>query len=526
MSPETVGTKLPDILERIVARRGERLTAEGRLLSAQAPPWGNDKAPAPLPFLPQGGLICEVKRKSPSRGHIAEITDPVALAKRYRQLGASAISVLTEEDHFGGSLNDLARIKDKLPAMPLLRKDFLFDGEDVVVSRRFGADAVLLITRILEQSAVEEIVSAAQELGMAVLAEAHSRKDIERLRCFAPRLIGINSRDLASFRIDPFGPAALADAIQWPTVLVWESGILGTEEAKIAAGCGFAAALVGEGAVTAPERIPDIITALSAADQKNGTPFFWKALAVKQAVLQDAAQNGKRPERARPLVKLCGITRMEDAQKAAEAGADILGFILAPSKRKAEADFIRSVASAAQDRPESPLGRALRVAVIVEKKEGTEAQEQIAQARKLLAEGAVHGVQLHGDSSPERCVATAFPYFKALRPSSVAGAKQLAATPKEGGYRCPRILVDAFSLEAYGGTGKTVDPDIVRAVIEHSGRPLWLAGGITPENVEAIVTRYKPELIDIASGVEERPGIKDHHRIEQLFEAIQRSCIS
>jgi tryptophan synthase beta subunit len=509
--------KLPDILRQIVTRRRERLLSEGPLLSAWAPPPGV-KLQAPLPFLKEGGVICEIKRRSPSRGEISSIPDPAALAEIYRRNGAAAFSVLTEEDFFGGSLSDLAAVRRAVPGLPILRKDFLLSPEDLVVSRRFGADAVLLITRILDDSELELMFAEAARLGMTVLAEAHGRSEIRRLRPFAPSLVGINSRDLASFRVDPLVPAALASEIDWSASLVWESGVFGSEEAKIAAGCGFGAVLAGEGAVRNPRIIPEIAEALAGRPAQEGTGdsrFFWKELALRRAA-------GKIP-----LVKICGLTRLEDAETAAAAGADILGFILAPSPRRVEEETLRSIAQAAEAAlrrdPASPFGRALRVGVIVEKRDGKMDEEQTALARSLLNDGIIHAVQLHGDADPGECAAIAFPYFKALRPSSSAEAESLAAAPGDGGWRSPRVLLDAFSLSEYGGTGRQADPAVIEAFSRVSGRPLWLAGGLNPGNAEAVIRRYRPELIDISSGIESAPGIKDPERIKALFSAIARS---
>lgn len=508
-----------DLLERIVERRRARLAAEGPLLSAR----GNADAAAaalsgpPLPFLPKGGVICEIKRRSPSRGAIAAIPDPAALAGAYRTDGAAGVSVLTEEDHFGGSLSDLAAVRRAHPSLPLLRKDFLLTPEDLEISRRFGADAVLLITRILDDAALAEIFDAAAGLGLTVLAEAHDMDDVRRLRPFAPPLVGINSRDLATFVIDPFGPAALAGAVDWPAVLVWESGIFGAEEARVATGCGFSAVLVGEGAVRDPGRIPEIAAALeeSGTGSTGTVPFFWKELALRRAA-------GKRP-----LVKICGLTRRQDAEAAAAAGADILGFILAPSPRRVEARFILETAGAAAAAlardPGSPFGRALRTAVIVEKRDGVTDEGQIALARRLLADGAVHAVQLHGDAGPAEAAGLAFPWYKAVRPASPEEAVQAVRAAGDGGYRCPRILTDAFSPSLYGGTGTQADPEVLATMRSRSGRPLWLAGGITPDNVRGLLDRFHPELIDVSSGVESAPGIKDGGRIAALFAAVGRN---
>jgi tryptophan synthase beta chain len=567
--------QLEAVLQKIVNRRRERIAAEGPELSAkgaslstlpgrgaakprlgpeqsavpQQPgsgleqpvspqqPAGQEKgrslrqehAPDPLPFLPRGGLICEIKRRSPSRGAISTITDPAALARLYREKGASAISVLTEEDHFGGSLADLAAVRRAVPDIPLLRKDFLFSPEDIRTSRRWGADAVLLITRILDDAALKAFFQTAREEGLSVLAEAHSREDIRRLCPYRPALVGINSRDLESFTIDPLLPAALGPEIDWPALWIWESGIFSFEDARLARSCGFRGLLVGEGAVKNPETIPDLIKGLNRADggadsdlksyteasEKEKRPFFWSALA-KHRPLQRALHSATR----RPLVKICGITRVEDALTAAREGADIIGFILAESPRKVDEECIRRCAGEL-DRLFSVEKGPLRVAVIVEKR-GAAEEPQLQLAQKLLAQGVIDAVQLHGDARPGECADFAFPYYKALRPKNPKEAAELSKPPGEGGYHSPRLLIDAFSSRRAGGTGKQVDPEVMRGVQSNSGTPLWIAGGITPENVVKICREYSPELIDLSSGLESEPGIKDHQKIRTLFAHLEK----
>jgi indole-3-glycerol phosphate synthase/phosphoribosylanthranilate isomerase len=130
--------------------------------------------------------------------------------------------------------------------------------------------------------------------------------------------------------------------------------------------------------------------------------------------------------------------------------------------------------------------------------------------RALLDTGKLDCIQFHGEEEPEECFQAAFPYYKAVR---VRNRESLAALHT---YRSPRILIDAFSASAQGGTGKRIDSKLVTEAA--AVRPLWLAGGISPENAEEIIRRFHPELIDVSSGVEDTPGTKNHHKMKQLFE--------
>src|SRR5437773_7397144 len=163
-------------------------------------------APAPLPFaraLPgrDVGVIAEVKRRSPSAGAIREDLDPVAHARAYIRGGAVAISVLTDEAHFGGSLDDLARVAAAVP-VPVLRKDFILDELQIMEARAAGASAVLLIARILEPDRMKALARAAQQWGLATLIEVHDAGELEPALAARPGVLGINARDLSTFVVD------------------------------------------------------------------------------------------------------------------------------------------------------------------------------------------------------------------------------------------------------------------------------------------------------------------------------------
>ena len=201
----------------------------------------------------------------------------------------------------------------------------------------------------------------------------------------------------------------------------------------------------------------------------------------------------------RPLVKVCGITNRADAETAVALGADLLGFILAPSPRRARPEAIRELA----DLP------VVKVGVVV---------NDVAEALQLLRDGCLDALQLHGDEAPDECYRIAFPYYKALR---VGVPADLDA---ELAYRCPRVLLDAFSPAARGGTGQRVADDLLaRRAAREGARPLWLAGGIGPDNVAAVIRDHAPELIDASSRLEAEPGRKDHDKLRAFFRQVHGS---
>ncbi len=190
-------------------------------------------------------IIAEVKKASPSKGVIRPDFDPVDLAAEYEKNGAAALSVLTEEKFFLGKLEYLSLIRER-SALPLLRKDFILDELQVYEARAAGADAVLLITDILGPGRLEDLISLVDELYMTPLVEVHDEAGLERAVSAGARLIGINNRDLKTFRTDISTTERLAPLVPEGTSIVSESGINTPEDIKRLMKCGVKAFLVGE----------------------------------------------------------------------------------------------------------------------------------------------------------------------------------------------------------------------------------------------------------------------------------------
>jgi indole-3-glycerol phosphate synthase len=196
-------------------------------------------------------LIAEVKRASPSRGVIRADLDPVKLASTYAQCGAAAISVLTESRYFGGSREDLESIKRTLPDIPLLRKDFILEPYQIFESCAWGADAVLLIVAILDDTELEELLSLSHALGMQCLVEVHNQNELERALALNIKIIGINNRDLDTMTVDINVTRQLRPPIPRGRIVVSESGIKGRDEVQKLKEWRVNAILVGEALVTA-----------------------------------------------------------------------------------------------------------------------------------------------------------------------------------------------------------------------------------------------------------------------------------
>ena len=190
-------------------------------------------------------VIAEVKRASPSKGALATISDPRALAAQYQEAGAAVVSVLTEQRRFGGSLADLIAVRSEIN-IPILRKDFMVDEYQFFEARAAGADVVLLIVAALSKHQLKDYYDLATELGMAVLVETHTHQEIEDAMAIDPRIIGVNARNLKTLEIDLAAFTQLIPEIPSTVIRVAESGISARSEVEIAQSAGAHAILVGE----------------------------------------------------------------------------------------------------------------------------------------------------------------------------------------------------------------------------------------------------------------------------------------
>jgi indole-3-glycerol phosphate synthase/phosphoribosylanthranilate isomerase len=368
--------------------------------------------------------IAEVKRRSPSAGDLRPDADPAALAASYERAGAAAVSILVD-DRFGGTWDDL-RAARGAAALPLLAKGFFSSEDDLRLAREAGADAALLLLRDLDDGTARRLLDAARGLGLETLVEAHDAEELERAVFLDAPVVGINARDLATFEIDRAEQLRLVARAPRDRLVVAESGIESRAQGAAAELAGADAILVGS-------------TLMRAADP-----------AAKLAELL-----------SRPLVKVCGLTREEDVAAAAEAGADMAGFVLVDASPR-RADRVLPVSDTL-----------LTVAVVVGEAE-------------------------------------------------VDGADLVQRYPAEDGKVRGRDAVLLREGEKVATVvdlpWKEDDPthlDRARAV---EGR-LMLAGGLGPENVRAAIDAVRPWAVDASSSLESSPGIKNHERIRAYVEA-------
>jgi indole-3-glycerol phosphate synthase/phosphoribosylanthranilate isomerase len=369
------------------------------------------------------GAIAEFKRRSPSAGDIRPDGDVTQVARAYEAAGARAMSVLVDE-RFAGSWDDL-RAARAATTLPLLAKGFFSTPADLETARDAGADAVLLLLRDLDDAAAAALLRVARTLGLDTLVEAHDAEELARAAALDAPVIGVNARDLSTFRIDRKAQLDLLAVAPRDRTIVAESGIETRAQAALAEVAGAHAVLVGS-------------TLMRAADPG--------------AKLRNLI--------SRPLVKVCGLTRQDDVDAAVEAGADMVGFILAAESPRR--------AGAILDAPDSVL----RVAVFVGETDDTDADL----------------VQHYGRENGHRSRDAAL-----LRRGERIGT-----------------VVDLPWAEG--------DPSHIERARSTAGR-VMLAGGLGPENVAEAIERVQPWAVDSARSTEESPGVKDHDSIRAWVEA-------
>ena len=257
-------TVLDEILDGVradLAERQQRVSLEQlKELAAKAPSLRDGTAALKADGV---SVIAEVKRASPSKGAMAEIADPAALAAAYEAGGARVISVLTEKRRFKGTLEDLAAVR-KAVNVPLRRKDFVVSSYQLWEARAYGADLVLLIVAALEQSALVSLVERAESIGLVPLVEVHAEAELERALDAGAKVIGVNARDLTTLRLDRRTVTAMLPRIPEGIIKIAESGVRGPHDLLAYAAAGADAVLVGESVVTGKDAraaVADLVTA-------------------------------------------------------------------------------------------------------------------------------------------------------------------------------------------------------------------------------------------------------------------------
>jgi indole-3-glycerol phosphate synthase / phosphoribosylanthranilate isomerase len=369
------------------------------------------------------GAIAEIKRRSPSAGELRGDADPALLAAQFADKGASALSVLVD-DRFGGSLDDL-RAARAATELPLLGKGFFTEEADLAELKAAGADAALILLRDVDDARAQALLAEARRLGLDALVEAHDVEELDRALELGAELVGVNARDLDSFEIDRRAQLELVARVPHDRVVVAESGVHTRAQGAAAELAGADAILVGTALMRAPDPGAKLAELIS-----------------------------------RPLVKVCGLTREEDVAVAVDAGADLVGFILARETPRRAPRVL--------DVPDTVLS----VAVFVED----------------VVETPADLVQLYARENGHR----------ARHATLYRGAEPVAS------------VVDLPWLRE--------DPLHWSRASSLDGR-VMLAGGLSPRNVRAAIEAVRPWAVDASSSLETAPGIKDEAKVRAFVEA-------
>lgn len=269
----TAPSKTGTILDRIVERRRERLVIEQRRMPLPVLKMAVRKADPPRDFAAALGsdgcnVIAELKQASPSRGTLRVDFQPVLLARGLEQAGAAALSVLTEEEHFQGSLEHLRKVRTGV-ALPVLRKDFLVDPWQVWEARAADADSFLLIVAVLGDGLLRELIALGRELGMEPLVEVHTSDELHRALDAGARIIGVNNRDLRTFEVRVETSLEMVESIPQECLAVCESGLRTHGDLQRLGAAGFDAFLVGERLMQAPDPAAALQELLGAAGESR-----------------------------------------------------------------------------------------------------------------------------------------------------------------------------------------------------------------------------------------------------------------
>ena len=446
-------------------------------------------------------IIAEFKRRSPSAGTIRSDLSATDVATRYERGGACAISVLTDEHYFGGSIHDLAAIRAST-ALPLLCKDFIIDELQIYEAAAAGADAVLLIVAALDDCALAKLRATTEdELGLDALVEVHTSEELRRTVRAGARMIGVNNRDLRTFRTSLEMSERLIAEAPRDQIMISESGLHSPESLHRLQSLGFCGFLIGEALMRArdPEKaLRDLIVEAEDPDLRQiscchrpvagptGVPTAHRAVATAQARIQ---------------IKICGVTNANDARACVELGADMIGFNFYPaSPRYIEPTIVRRIVDTL------PAGTS-GVGVFVDADPG--------EIRRVAQIAGVRCVQLHGHATPESCneLAREFRVIRALSTDARFQPEHIAAFPN-----CD-VLIDAYHPVLRGGTGQTCDWFAARAAMRYT-RFLILSGGLNARNVGRAVATVAPHAVDVCSGIEKVPGVKDRRALEKFISAI------
>ena len=573
--PETAA-KIPSILEKIYAQRlqdvAKARTTPGTTLYDLEALHKLNIAPPLISFSTRikqtapgrPALFAEIKRASPSKGPISLTTNPASQALTYALAGAQVISVLTEPKWFIGNLQDMLHARQAIANLPnrpaILRKDFILSRYQILESRIWGADTILLIVSMLTEPLLRELYKYSLELGMEPLVEVNNAREMEVALALPAKVIGVNNRNLHDFNVDMNTTSRLSDMVKDKDVTLCAlSGISTADDVKRYSADSIGAVLIGESLMRAKDVAAFIRELFSIPNVPSATPY-WRT--------------------QRPLAKICGVRSESEAVAIAEAGADLLGLMLVPtSKRRISLETardisasIRSLRASTEHEPNTPspalsentpwltthanqltssLARVSRPLVV-----GVFQNAGLDEILHAVAYAQLDLVQLHGSEPTEWASKIPVPVIRVFHVgSSGAGIRGITRGGEHQYVLLDSVRADGSGMS--GGSGKVVDLDLAKDIVEAgevpsgdgaagpgggSGAsvdgadsdgggaggtppvplPVILAGGLTPGNVADAIAHVKPWAVDVSGGVEAEDGkSKDLGKVRMFIDAVK-----
>ncbi|KXN91086.1 Anthranilate synthase component 2 [Leucoagaricus sp. SymC.cos] len=497
-------------------------------------------------------MFAEIKRASPSKGPIAVSINPAAQALKYALAGAHTISVLTEPKWFLGSLHDMLHVRQAVAHLPnrpaILRKDFILSRYQVLESRIWGADSILLIVSMLSESLLRDLHNYAVELGMEPLVEVNNAQEMEIALSLKAKVIGVNNRNLHDFNVDMSTTSRLSEMTRNKDVVLCAlSGISSRHDVERYKGQNVSAVLVGESLMKA----------------KDAGAFIRELFGDMEPAPVIAN------EKEKPLVKICGVKSRDQALAIADAGADLIGLMFVKkSKRYVDRQMAKEISAAIRQRrydfnysTPSPstssstapwfTTNAKRLNKITKQTRpllvGVFQNQPLEEILEAVADVQLDLVQLHGNEPINWSSQIPVPVIRVFHLASSGGKiKGVDSITRPGAHQF--ILFDSLREDGLsGGSGKVVDWAFAKKVVDggelllngakaYMGAadlngtpastnsigdhplPIMLAGGLTPANVADAVKQVTPWAVDVSGGVEAADGgMKDLEKVREFI---------
>src|SRR6185369_3297862 len=422
-------------------------------------------------------LIGEIKLASPKHDSLGSKEEVVPRAKLYKRSGVNAISLITEPHFFKGDISFVSQVKKHVD-IPVLQKDFVIDAFQIYQAKQIGSDALLLIARLLDEGALRIFVTLCQRLGIEPVVEINNEADLQKALATSTNIIAVNARNLETFAIDVDAACLLLKKIPGKFIKLGFSGVVSAKEIAQYKNAGAEGVLVG--------------TSLMKA---NNVSEFVDSLRVLSGATRSFSKH--------VLVKICATRSLEAAETAAKNGAEFLGMVFTPHTKIHT--IVMSVAK--------KIGNMMKGKINLV---GVFQNMPLDVVQKIIKDCQLDYAQFHGDETPEYLSKIKIKTIKAFRFSGDFSVTKAREQMKK--YKVDYYLVDRIKQSE----GPMLNLDKVAKLAKEF--PLIFAGGLNPENVGNVVEKVKPQMVDVASGVE-TDGQQDFKKIKTFIKNAKEAIL-